>query len=242
MKLTTRMIPFQHGVVVVAAIALVQGASAAFTLNYSIEGGLPPAASSLFGPSGVAAGVETWNQSSSQTVTGLLDAAAIPTTVGLNWTVSSSPGVDDWGIGGLLPLLAYSARDFSNLPGNFITMTLSGLTTGDTYRVWIASGRPSVLVSGAWSTTNATSTSGSQPIDNSLLSNPGANWVQGNNFVKFEDVVVDGSGNIIMTGVSTGLTRLPFSGFQIAPAAVPEPSGVLLGAVGALALLRRRRA
>ena len=233
MTLTRLVIP------VVAAIALVQGASAAFTINYSVEGSPPPAASTLFGPNGVPAGTETWNQSGAQTVTGLLDAAGAATPANLNWAVSSSPGVDEWG-NSSIPVLRYSARDFNTDPSNFITMTLSGLTVGDTYTVWIASGRPSATVTGGWSTTNTTSTLGTQLIDNSALNNTGTSWVQGNNYVLFNNVVVDLSGNLVMKGVSTGGTRLPFSGFQIA--AVPEPSAALLGALGSLALLRRRRA
>ena len=226
------------GLSVLATLALAQAASAV-TINYSVEGSPPTAASTLFGPNGVAAGTQTWNQSGAQSVTGLLDAAGATTLVNLNLAVSASFGVDDWGIPGPLPLLNYSTRDFNTDPGNFVTMTLSGLTIGDTYDVWVASGRYAT-VTGGWTTTNTTSTLGTQLIDNSALNNPGAVWTQGNNYVFFDDVVVNGSGQLVMTGVSTGGTRLPFSGFQVVQ--VPEPSAALLGGLGVLALLRRRRA
>ena len=234
-------------VVTIAVAPLVGAATVKTTINFSVEGSPVTAASTLFGPNGGLS--TTWNQSGGASVLALKDITGATTTVNLTVAVSSSYGVDDWGASGPLGLLKYSSRDFNTntapntptpgSPTNFLTMTLSGLTVGDTYKVWIASGRPDATVSGAWSTTNTTSTVGSQTINNGALNNPGANWVQGNNFVLFNQVVVDSSGNLVMTGVSSGGSRLPFSGFQIAP--VPEPTTAMMGGLGLLAILRRRR-
>ncbi len=63
-----------------------------------------------------------------------------------------------------------------------------------------------------------------------------------NNYVKIAGLVADGSGNITgtWTAASSG-NYSTFNGAQIEVTAIPEPSAALLGGLGLLALLRRRR-
>lgn len=49
------------------------------------------------------------------------------------------------------------------------------------------------------------------------------------------------AGDSLGVGTSVFASGSPNSGFQLAPVTVPEPSAALLGAIGALGLLRRRR-
>ncbi len=62
----------------------------------------------------------------------------------------------------------------------------------------------------------------------------------GVNYVKYAGLVADGSGNISGTWTkATASNYSVFSGAQIA--VIPEPSAAILGGLGMLALLRRRR-
>ena len=112
---------------------------------------------------------------------------------------------------------------------------ITGLDSAKTYDLYIAS---AILISsnqcsrGEWSTTNTTSTVGSQAVDNRENEN-GSTWVRGNNYVLFEDVVPDGSGNITVNGFAiteqpTYDIRLPLNGFQlvesVATASAPGPA------------------
>ncbi len=48
-------------------------------------------------------------------------------------------------------------------------------------------------------------------------------------------------GTSVLSAAIVGPPAQPISGFQLAPVTVPEPSAALLGAIGVLGLLRRRR-
>lgn len=227
----------------VAAFALTQVSSALLSINYSVETSTAPAiSSSLFGPKGEAAGTQTWNQGFAPFFTDLRDINNVTTPVDLSITVSAVYNVAQVSGDTPMPLLKNRAADSVKGTGNFITMTLSSLTPGDVYRVWVASGIPSLATVGTWTTPNSTNTVGPQFINNISALNPGVNWVQGNNYVRFNDVVVNSTGRLIMTGVSSDSAQLPLSGFQITQLDIPEPTSAMLGGLGLLVLLRRRRA
>ena len=57
------------------------------------------------------------------------------------------------------------------------------------------------------------------------------------NWMRLNGLTPDGSGNL---GFSMSGTNAAFNGFQLVEA-IPEPSAALLGGLGVLALLRRRR-
>lgn len=65
----------------------------------------------------------------------------------------------------------------------------------------------------------------------------GATLVEGDEYVRFTGT---GNSNIVITFASHGGGLAAFNGFQLEQ--VPEPSAALLGGLGMLALLRRRRA
>jgi hypothetical protein len=100
-------------------------------------------------------------------------------------------------------------------------LVITGLDPAKTYDLYIAS---AILITtnqcsrGEWFTTNTTSTVGNQPVDNTLDEN-GSTWVRSNNYVLFEYVVPDASGNITVDGFAiTGDPydiRLPLNGFQL---------------------------
>ena len=229
--------------------------SSALTINYSVhhsdDDGTVTSAN-LSGPDGVAAGVETWNLPASSgeplvSQSSLLDAAGATTSVGVTFDTLGGP--DDWGYGSALKLLWRSGRGFYNGPGNAGSFSITGLTPGDTYDLWIAS---SHLASGAtrnlgdWSTSNTNTTGASVAVDNTGQETNGSTWVAGANYVLFNGVVVDGAGKITMTehAINPNLTdaRVGFNGFQLVTAVVPEPSSTMLVGLGLLGFLRRRRA
>jgi hypothetical protein len=66
-------------------------------------------------------------------------------------------------------------------------------------------------------------------------------YTEGVNYVKFTDLQADGSGTITGSwSAASGQTYSSFAGLQFE--VVPEPSTALLGGLGMLVLLRRRRA
>jgi hypothetical protein len=121
-------------------------------------------------------------------------------------------------------------RGFANFNANGTTqqLVITGLDPAKIYDLYIAS---AILITtnqcsrGEWFTTNTTSTVGNQPVDNTLDEN-GSTWVRGNNYVLFEDVVPNASGNITVNGFAiTGAPydiRLPLNGFQLVESA-PVP-------------------
>lgn len=211
----------------------------------------------LFGPAGGLG--ETWNQPSTSSASGLLDTGGIATSVGYSST--SLGGPDTWGTP-TLGVLRDGLRNFNTNPGNSQQLVINGLTVGDLYDVWLASANilntnipnfANQRSNGEWSTPNTTTTAGPQSVDNRFAVN-GSTWVEGNNYVLFEDVEADASGEIVLDGFSINGqpdfdVRLPLNGFQIrevvAATATPEPSAFALSALGLFSMgfigWRRRR-
>ena len=183
-------------------------------INVSFEAGSIPAASTLVGPAGGSG--QTWNQPTTFSGSGLADSAGIFTNVG--WSNTDMNGIDNWGNPGL-NMLRSGMRNFAKgAPQQFV---INGLTPGAYYNVWIASQQPNgEQAKGDWSTPNTTSTVGSQPIDATIAQNT-TTWEAGNNYVYFDHVLVNGSGTIVLNGLSAAGYRLPVNGFQIVPTTAP---------------------
>ena len=242
----------QWGLSVLAAITLVPTANAVvinFSVHHADDNGVVTSAN-LSGPDGVAAGVETWNLPTASgeplaSASSLLDAAGATTGVGVNFTDLGGP--DDWGYNSALKLLWRSGRQFYNGAGNEGKFTITGLTPGATFNLWIASSHLANGIArniGDWSTSNTNTTGASVTMDNTGNETNGSTWVSGANYALFENIVADGSGNITMKehAYNPNLTdaRVGLNGFQLV--SVPEPSTALLAGFGLLGLVRRRRA
>jgi hypothetical protein len=179
----------------------------------------------------------------SPTATDMLDANGVATGVGI--TCEGLEGPDRWSENAELTLLHRVVRRFdndsyANSAGSF---SITGLTAGEAYDLYIASAHTGVTTVGDWTTSNVNKTGPSVVIDNTGNENNGSTWVAGVNYVLFKKVVADSSGVITMTCHLTKFngSRIGFNGFQLI-SSVPEPSVALLGALGLLACLRRRRA
>jgi hypothetical protein len=166
----------------------------------------------LEGPGGGSG--ETWNQIRAVSGSNLLASDGTATGVSVTTNFSECRQRSTTG----LTLLNDALTDFDK--GLSRSVTISGLPPGSLHNVWLAStatgGDASERSNGTFSTSNATSTVGGQLIDQSVAANT-TTWEQGNNYVLFENVVVDGSGQINLTAAATTGFRLTLSGFQIVP-------------------------
>lgn len=221
------------------------GHSALVNVNFN-AGTIVQTESALDGPGGGAN--STWNQSTEETGTALLDSSGLVTTIGYtlphNLEENDTFSFPD-------PERVMQIGSFGQFgKGEDTTLTITGLVAGNLYNVWIAATRlrdeGTEQSHGIFSTTNAT-TSGSQVVDGITAIN-GNEWVLGTNYAFFANVEADTEGNIAFLADATDADelfagsdarRFHINGFQIAP--VPEPSAALLGGLGLLALLRRRR-
>ena len=175
----------------------------------------------LVGPAGGLGAV--WNTIAADSATNLSLASGPASTVG--FTCSGTGG---WGLGESAdfdPTLWMLKQGFANFDANSPNtqqLVITGLDPAKTYDLYIAS---AILITtnqcsrGEWSTDNTTSTVGSQAVDNRGNENH-TTWVRGNNYVLFEDVVPDGSGNITVNGFAiteqpTYDIRLSLNGFQL---------------------------
>lgn len=199
--------------------------------------------STLVGPAG-GLGTE-WNQYADEDSTGVMvDSTGAPTTV--TFTTNFSEGRS--GGGGNTPMLRSTLTDFGR--GQQRRLTIDGLVVDGRYNIWLTSFRDSTSeverTVGTWSTPNSTKSPISQIIDNRPGRN-GTTFVDGYNYVLFEKVIADASGQIVFDGqgliidlpISNNDYRLGLSGFQILE--VPEPATALLAGLGLLGVCFRRR-
>ena len=199
--------------------------------------------SSLEGPGG---GLGTsWNQFADEDSAGtLVTSTGAATTIEFTSNFSESRYNGD---GPSLTMLRAALTDFGR--GATRNLTITGLELGGIYDIWLVGYRDSTAarerIVGNWATTNATTSSTDQLIDN-RVGNNGATFVDGYNYVLFENVVADGAGQIVFDGKGATILdgfdddyRHGLNGFQIN--AIPEPSSLALLGLGGLMVLRRRR-
>ena len=237
------------------ALVLAFGATpfaSAALINVNFTGNSAETESSLVGPAG---GLGTsWNQfngpDSPGTLvdsTGAATTATIDTNFGLPNTYDSA--VID------LTMLRGSMTNFGKGADN-TSVTIGGLTEGSIYDIWMATLRNQPFSSGTpngteqyvgwWSTVNTTTSSSDQLVDARGAAVNTTTFVEGYNFVLFENVEAGAGGNIVFTGVAGPLIdgsnndhRLGLNGLQIN--LVPEPGSLFLLGLGGLLGLRRRR-
>lgn len=208
--------------------------------------GTAPVESTLVGPGG---GLNTeWNQYADEDSTGtVVDSTGANTTVTFTTNFTEGRG----GAAGNSPVFRASLTDFAKGTQNR-DLIISGLLPNSFHDIWILAYRDNASaaerLSATWTVANPTTSSASQLLDSRGTSRNGTTFVEGYNFLLFSKVQANGSGVITFDAdatlgpdgaVSTDDWRSGLSGFQIL--GVPEPSTAILGALGALALLRRRR-
>jgi len=207
--------------IVVVAMLVLSGTVNAVLINVNIDV-TARTQSTLDGPIWGTGGSDvgtTWNQSLGTPVSGtsLLSSTGVATTVGFT---SNAGNVGSWGAPALKIL---TGGAFQWVPTTAQTLTISGLAGSEKYDLYFASFHPNELGNRAlFSTSNITTTVGTQIADSDGPNGNGSTWVRGENFVVFEDVEPDGSNKIIFT-INSDWTidyskRAYLSGFQIATA------------------------
>jgi hypothetical protein len=236
----------KHSLAGAAMAALTNAsASAALTVNVNFDYTVTTR-TDLVGPAGGTG--ETWNQAMGGTHAAaggfysnstVLDSAGAAT--GVTWSLQRSDG------GALYRWVGSESATFSMLQHGIFTnsnlthtLTITGLDSGKTYDFYLTSYNTGFGASSASHTTaNATTTAIPQVLTNDAAGANSGTWVLNENYIVFEDMEPDITGTITINAAKS--TSYAFwSGFQVVE--VPEPSAVLLGAMGAMGLgLRRRR-
>jgi len=120
------------------------------------------------------------------------------------------------------------------------TLTFTGFSSTDFVDLVIFSAphtgedRGTVTVSAVGDTSSSVNITAGAAQPSAYIAAPGAS----SNYALFSNIQADGSGQIVVTLNSNG-NFSDLNGFQLE--VIPEPSAVLLGGLGLLALLRRRR-
>lgn len=210
----------------------------AATINVDCNHNSPAPASPTFTGSGVLGG-GTWNAYASglNSMNGLVDSTGLTTTV----SMSLNGGTWDATDGGNTPagLANDLLRDYRNLNNGTMILSLTGLMANTSYSVVLYGAGDQVIQGSIFAATvgtysGTTTTTGAQRDTYA----EGVNYVQGT-------ATTNASGALTFTIAPNTAGGNPYSilnGFQISGPMVPEPSAAVLGMLGGLALLRRRRA
>lgn len=211
-----------------AASVCLTGISHGQLISVNFTGGTPSVEGNLVGPGGGLA--TTWNQFAGPTSPGaLVDSTGAASTVVIS-TNFDLPNTYDGGVINL-KILQGSMTNFGKGADN-TGVTIGGLAAGTRYDIWLLTLRNQPFANGTpqgteqyvgwWSTANTTTSSRDQFVDARGAAINTSTFVQGYNYVLFENVVANGSGNIVFSGVAGPLLngsdnnfRLGLNGLQI---------------------------
>ena len=241
----------KRNLLLIPAIATL-GSSLCSAAVYNVKylGGLDPIpTSSLQGVIGSTG--ESWNQATGS-FTDLVDSAGNSSTIDIS---GLSGGQNE---GPFNTIFYGNSNQFGK--GDNQTIAISGLTIGGVYDIYIyalshntgswGNFADTERAAGAFTTTNISGNGTSQSLDNGITGTDADPFTAGSNYVVFQSIVADGSGNISIVanaydgldGIANGAdgdTRLHVNGLQIV--SVPETSSAALLGLGAFALILRRR-
>jgi len=171
----------------------------------------------LYGPAPFSGLGKTWNQTpNAKSGSNLLDEDGVATTVGFNCDSGDGPGA--WGS----PSLSLLAGAVYVGDGGSRNMVISGLVAGKKYNLYVPCYWWDGGSKGAFSTTNTTTTVGTQYCDNGGAVGQNTSWVQGVNYVLFQNVEPDGSNNITVTYTGNGNYAM-VNGFQLLDTGIKSP-------------------
>jgi hypothetical protein len=224
--------PFKRLAAAAATLALIAIPANAAVLIAGTEIGVD------FGPT---APTNAFNQISTSTNGSISSGSLVNTSnvvvsgVGFSWSSTSSwfNNNDSISIAG-----QPAAFDESNLtdwmgisnnggPTGIMTLTFTGLDNSLTYDLVVGSGFNSDITDVLWTAGSQSATTDSS--------------VGANSYVTLSGLSTDGSGNLVIVGSGTGSRPDIVVVSALHLTAIPEPSAALLGSLGLLALLRRRR-
>ena len=225
--------------------SLCSAAGLIYNVNYLGGGAAVTPTTNLNGVIG--GGGETWNQATGD-FTDLVDSTGGPASTidisGLSGVNNNSETVSGQPI--------FTGNSAIHTKGADRTISISQLTIGGVYDIYIYAlshnsgswGSPTDTerAAGAFTTTNASGNGMSQSLDNGITGTDATTFTAGSNYVLFQSIVADGTGNIsIVADALDGAnpTRLQVNGLQIV--SIPETSSAALLGLGAFALILRRR-
>ena len=216
--------------------------AAVYNVKYLHSAGSAIPTTSLQGVLGTTG--ETWNQANGSW-TNLNDSTGVASTI----DISGLSGGENAGPAGI-----FNQNSNKFAKGDNQTISISQLTAGGVYDIYIyalshnnTSWGPSAVApikraAGAFTTANATGNGSSQSLDNGITGTDADPFTAGSNYVLFQSIVADGSGNISIVADAldgANATRLHVNGLQIV--SIPETSSAALLGLGAFALILRRR-
>jgi hypothetical protein len=213
--------------------------AAVYNVKYLHSAGSAIPTSSLQGVLGTTG--EIWNQANGSW-TNLNDSAGGTSTIDIS-------GLSGGENGGPAGIFNQNSNQFTK--GANQTISISQLTVGGVYDIYIYAlshntgswGTTSTeRAAGAFTTTNVSGNGTSQSLDNGITGTDADPFTAGSNYVLFQSIVADGSGNISIVADAldgANATRLHVNGLQIV--SIPETSSAALLGLGAFALILRRR-
>ncbi|MEI6604978.1 MAG: Ig-like domain repeat protein [Verrucomicrobiota bacterium] len=207
------------------------GAGQMVTVNFH-EGGDAPTSGS--GPAGESSNWNDYNDPGNWNVEGrggLIDSAGAATSVGFSFAIANQ---GFWSGGVTLPMIQgglYQPWSYTDAPSDWKWCEITGLTSGKTYTLYIASFNKPYGNSARFEMNNTAGNGQIQWVENDGSTGNSATWVEGENYAVFKDVLPDGNNKIVFQiGGNNGKNAF-LSGFQLVAAGAPtlEATDIVYG-------------